>query len=267
MFKRREIGLLLVVMLCGCSEWRKQQYEGYTEFHNAAKAGDVDELKRLLDQGADIDQRSRSAQCTALGCAVRWKKHAAAQFLLEQGAKTSLSFRVASIRYTPFQAAARNGDERMVRLFLPYLERIDEGMDGIYQTGNRSAFTWACSLDDLKLAEFLLESGANINVRNWNYEGTPLILAVKDLRIDVVRFLLENGADADLTDHQRNLSALGWANAMLEGKFISLSRSWGKHLGHAPAAEELEEARRVHADIVALIKAARSASNKITVSE
>jgi ankyrin repeat protein len=182
---------------------------------------------------------------------------------LEQGAKTSISFRVASIRYTPFQAAARNGDERMVRLFLPYVERIDEGMDGKYQTGNRSAFTWACMLEDLKLAKLLLEKGANINVRNWNYEGTPLIIAVKNLRIDVVRFLLENGADPDITDHQRNLSALGWANAMTEGKFIRIPTPPGR----TPFPEEIEQAKRVHEQIVSLLTTARSASNKKTVSE
>lgn len=255
MIKRIDIVLLMVLLLSGCSEWRKKHYEGYTKFHEAAKAGDVGELQRLLDKGADIDQRSRSAQCTALGCAVRWKRHEAAKFLLEQGANTGISFRVASIRYTPFQAAARNGDERMVRLFLPYVERIDEGMDGKYQTGNRSAFTWACSLDDLSLAKFLLEQGANINARNWNFEGTPLIIAVKELRIDAVRFLLENGADPELADHQRNLSALGWANAMAEGKFIRLPTPPGR----TPFPEEIEQAKRVHQQIISLLESARAA--------
>lgn len=251
------------VLLSGCSEWRKKKYEGYTDFHEAAKAGDVPELKRLLEDGEDIDQRSRSAQCTALGCAVRWRKHDAARFLLEEGADPGISFRIASIRYTPFQMAARMGDKRMVCIFLPYIKRIDEGMDGKYQTGNRSAFTWACSLEDLKLAELLLEKGANINVRNWNYEGTPLIIAVKNLRIDVVRFLLENGADPDITDHQRDLSALGWANAMTEGKFIRIPTPPGR----TPFPEEIEQAKRVHEQIVSLLTPARSAANKTTVSE
>jgi ankyrin repeat protein len=250
MVKRVEIILLMLLLLCGCSEWRKKQYEGYTPFHEAAKAGHVEQLAHALDRGADINQRSRSAQCTALGCAVRWKKYDAARFLLEKGANPTIPFRIASIRYTPFQMAARIGDERMVRLFLPYLTRIDEGMDGIYQTGNRSAFTWACSLDDLSLAKLLLEKGANINARNYNQEGTPLIIAVRKLRIDAVRFLLENGADPKVTDHLRNLSALEWAEAMREGIFVRIPTPPGR----TATAEEKEEALRIHAQVVALLK-------------
>ncbi len=261
MFRRSGIVLLMLLLLTGCAEWRKKQYEGYTPFHEAARAGDVAELNRLLDKGAAIDQQSRSARCTALGCAVRWKKHEAAQFLLEKGADPAISFRIASIRYTPFQMAARMGDERMVRLFLPYVKRIDEGMDGIYQTGNRSAFTWACSLDDPKLAELLLRKGADINARNYNQEGTPLIIAVRELRIDMVRFLLENGADPAVTDHLRDLSARDWADAMLEGQFISLSRSWGKRIGHRPSPEELEQARAVHGEIVSLLSQPETPGN------
>ena len=264
MLIRREIVALLCVLI-GCSamnshagwwaDWRKKQYEGYTKFHEAAKAGDVESLKRYLEQGADIDQQSRSAQCTALGCAVRWKKHKTAKFLLENGADPRIPFRIASIKHTPFQMAARIGDEQMVRVFLPYLDDVDEGMEK-FPTRNRTAFSWACSEGNMELAKLLLSHGADINVRNFNGVGTPLIIAVRNLHIDMVQFLLEHGADPSITDYLRDLSALEWGEAMAEGKFVRIPTPRGR----TPTQEELRLAREKYDEVMAMLKAWRSSS-------
>lgn len=251
------IGLLLAFGIASpaqagwWADWRKESYEGYTPFHKAAQAGDVEKLADYLEKGEDINQRSRSAQCTALGCAVRWRKHKATKFLLKNGADPAIRFRLASIQYTPFQMAARMNDEELVRSFLPYLRHVDEGMEQ-YTNSNRTAFSWACSQGHLAMAQLLLEQGANINVRNFNQIGTPLITAVRELHIEVVRFLLEQGADPAVTDYQRKLSAVEWGEAMQKGIFVSIPAS----RGHTPSAEERQQAQAIYNEIMELLRAA-----------
>lgn len=231
-------------------------HEGYTKFHDAAKAGDVERLAHYLKKGTDINQRSRSAQCTALGCAVRWRQYDAAKFLLEQGADPSIPFRFASVYRTPLQTAAAAGHMNFVQLLVSHVDSPDEGMDVQYpQWCRSSAFTWACSAGNLEAARYLLEQGANVNIRNSSQSGTPLIASIKELRIDSVRFLLENGADVTVTDGLRELTPMGWCEAILDAKFISVSGIVRLQKRGNPTESELRAGTNTCHEIIALLKA------------
>ena len=57
----------------------------------------------------------------------------------------------------------------------------------------RSLLLIACNKQSIKMAEFLIESGANINNVSKNYE-TPLIIASKKNDIELVKLLFQSGA-------------------------------------------------------------------------
>lgn len=260
-------GLIALIFVTFClnvsagvwRDWYGDWYEGYTRFHDAAKAGDVEKLAFYLKKGADINQRSRSAQCTALGCAVRWRQYDAAKFLLEQGADPSIPFRFAGVYRTPLQTAAAAGSMNFVQLLVSYVDSPDEGMDMPYPRWCRcSAFTWACSQGNLEIAQYLLDRGANVNIRNRDNSGTPLVESVKALRTDSIRFLLVSGADVMVTDKTRDLTPLEWCVAILDGKFISVSSILRQQTNENPAESELQAGTNTCYEIIALLKAGGS---------
>ncbi|MCF7847298.1 MAG: ankyrin repeat domain-containing protein [Kiritimatiellales bacterium] len=257
------VALFLVTVCLNASagfwrDWYGDWHEGYTKFHDAAKVGDVEKLAYYLKKGTDINQKSRSAQCTALGCAVRWRQYNAAKFLLEQGANPSIPFRFAGVYRTPLQVAAASGRMSFVQLLVSHVDSPDEGMDVPYpQWCRSSAFTWACSLGHLDIAQYLLGQGANVNIRNGHNSGTPLVESVKKLRIDSVRFLLENGADVAVTDKSRNLTPMGWCEAILDAKFISVSGIVRLEKRGNPTESELRAGTNACHEIMALLKGKR----------
>ena len=70
------------------------------------------------------------------------------------------------------------------------------------------------------IVRLLIEHGADVNV-NDIYEDTALILATKNNHADVVRLLLEKGAFTDYLDNQEQLTALDFACA---GGYVDICR-------------------------------------------
>ena len=54
--------------------------------------------------------------------------------------------------------------------------------------------------DDLDLLITLTEAGADLNVQGWAYEWSPIMKAAYDGKIEIVRFLKDQGVDLDLVD-------------------------------------------------------------------
>lgn len=67
----------------------------------------------------------------------------------------------------------------------------------------------ACRVDDLEIARFLLEVGADVNSQNC-YKTTPLMLAVKQGSPDLVALLLTYKPDFALTSFMHT-AAIHWA--------------------------------------------------------
>ena len=230
-------------------------HEGYTKFHDAAKAGDVEKLAYYLDRGYDINKRSRSAKCTALGVAVCSRQYDAAKFLLEQGADPSIPYLFGSRYRTPLQAAAEYGRMNFIQLLMQYVDSVDEGMDDPYPSCYGSAFTWACAEGHLDIAKYLLEKGANINVKNSSHAGTPLVASVRQLRLESVRFLLANGANTTIPDKLHGRTPLGWCEKILDPKFSSVRSilEWQQH--GAISDHQLQAGTNTCREIIALLKA------------
>lgn len=67
--------------------------------------------------------------------------------------------------------------------------------------------------NDIAAVKWLLERGANPNARwsHWDSELTPLHLAILGDHVDVVRALLDAGADPLIRDSKHASDAIGWA--------------------------------------------------------
>jgi hypothetical protein len=93
--------------------------------------------------------------------------------------------------YQPFHLAVQRRDLEMMKLLLDYRAPIDAGFHG------QTALHYACGIGHLGMIELLLQWGAD--VESWGSRGTPLGAAVKGRRFEVVKYLIDRGADATVT--------------------------------------------------------------------
>nr|CAA9235529.1 hypothetical protein AVDCRST_MAG63-1175 [uncultured Armatimonadetes bacterium] len=194
--------------------------------HDAARRGDVEAVRGLLDAGAIIDAPSppepfnNQGGDTALMLAA-FEGHApVVRLLLDRGADPKATNNRGQ---TAMNRAVLRGRADMVALLSDYGERItsveaaklgdmdtlfsllDQGADvNAQDTIGRTAFFWVAWFHDVKTARRLLERGADIHHRDGG-GWTPLMAAASggppgDDRTEMIRFLLEHGADARQAD-------------------------------------------------------------------
>ncbi len=88
-------------------------------------------------------------------------------------------------------AAARKGDAKAVK------ELLAKGADvnAKFRYG-ATALSYACDRGHLEVVKLLVENGADLNVRDTFYGASPLSWAASKGHADLVRYLLDKGADA-----------------------------------------------------------------------
>ena len=169
--------------------------EGYAgELMTKVMQNDLEGVKTLLASGAKIDEKDATYGSTPLLMACNYGYVEMAELLVNRGADINIKAKNGA---TPLILAAASS-EKLAKLLLSKKADIHAKMsDG---TGG---FTWCITgiLSErvsLDFAKFLLEKGANVNeaVTGGFAPGyTPLMMAARNNRVDLVRFLIDNGAD------------------------------------------------------------------------
>ncbi len=180
---------------------------GLTALVFAAREGDLDSAKLLLDAGASVNQTTEYGW-TPLLTAVNNRNYKLAAYLIERGADVNLANKGG---WTPLYLATDN--------------RNIEGGD--YPVPKPD-------LDHLEIIRLLLERGARPNVRvkdntltrtiftmQWLFEGgaTPFVRAAHSGDTELLRLLLRHGADpkvvTDLGDSALTVAAgIGWVEGV-----------------------------------------------------
>ena len=129
-----------------------------SELLGAIRNGDLEMVKRLLEQGADINKATNSAGDTPLYVASEMGHVDVVTILLERGADINKATNSAG--YTPLYVASEAGYEEVVKILLEKGADINKAdIDG------QTPLMIAVSYGDLEVVEVLLEYGANLNVR------------------------------------------------------------------------------------------------------
>ncbi len=187
--------------------------------HEAARIGDVEQIKFLFQNAPDIVNATDQKGLTPLHVAAANKQFAVAQTLLGLRAKVSTK---AVSGQTPLHIAVRNGDAAITGLLITNRALIDardnfentplllalqaadaEALDGgglaaktTFVASNSLA---ALRVQQFRLASLLVGAHADVNARN-RFGATPLTESVRLGNEAVVNLLLANGANPNVAE-------------------------------------------------------------------
>lgn len=194
-----------------------------TKYHNNNHKGitsdDWNEITKLIQNGVDVNNNwiidntvgAVYEKCTILHSAIIHKNYAAIELLLQNGA--DINARTGCNKYTPLHLAIYKRDNTIVDLILKHAHTnpnnaLDLNIPDGY--GNNILHNICDNPSQLNNPEvFILkcfELGANVNIQNRNKE-TPLHKicdSYQDIST-IVRLLLDNKANTDLTDYNNNI--------------------------------------------------------------
>ena len=157
---------------------------------DAALTGNVDDVARLLDDGADIDAVRTYDQTTALAVALLARHEDVVALLLDRGADPN---RAGDNQLPPLHLAAMTGSsDAVTRLLAAGAEPDGRGTDGVF-----TPLGSAAGAGDVEIARLLLDAGAEIEgpPDTLRSDATPLYFAAGQASTDMVEFLLGRGAD------------------------------------------------------------------------
>ena len=164
---------------------------GATALHKAAQSGNADVIRLLLDRGSFIDGQSPVLGNTPLMDAVLHKHEEAVGLFLKRGARTTIRNHW---QQTALELAQTDGLDAIARLIEARVEA---------DTNQVRALTLmaAVKAGDIGEVRRLIASGTSVNERvpitgSLDDDYTPLGIAAREGRTDIVRVLLDAGADA-----------------------------------------------------------------------
>ena len=179
-------------------------------------------LKALRANDTDARARLRRALPTAgIAPSLRDVQHALA---LEYGMSgwTELAERVREMRApldidrdaaltSLLDAAGRGELARVQEILDAHPDLVSERPSLRGNTGRRTALHYAVGGSHVEVVRFLLDRGADPNVRDDGDNAIPLCFACEKNDFEIVRLLVEHGADVNSTGDMHTMDVIGWA--------------------------------------------------------
>ena len=158
---------------------------------SASDRGDFEAVKRLLEQGADVDQKDENLQCALYRAAWRGRLQVA-KLLLQYQAQVNSTNGLDS--ESALMAACETGHITIARLLLD-CHGADVNMQ--QQSEGWSALMVSCFNGHTEIAKLLLDHGASINMQD-NKGFSALYVSSKNGHTETAKFLLDRGANVNM---------------------------------------------------------------------
>jgi ankyrin repeat protein len=157
----------------------------------AAGSGDIDRVRTLLEQGADVNAAQGDGM-SALHNAARAGNATVAELLIENGANVEAKTRIGEHR--PLHVASASGRSAVVAI----LVAAGADVNALTSTG-ATPLHFAAASGSADSVATLVAAGASIDAREPVWGQTPLMFAAAAGRTEAIEVLLEKGANPALT--------------------------------------------------------------------
>lgn len=179
------ISILIIVLFYSCGGNTPED-----KLVKAAAKGNLEEVKKLLDEGVDINGTNTgmlASEETACMVSAKNGHFEVLKYLAEKGA----DIRKANSGGENSLTYAAKGNQPQIVLYL-----IDRGIDVNYQERNygMTAFLHAASFGDVAQMKALIDKGADVKILDKN-KSSALHIAAFNKKPDVVTFLIKQGLD------------------------------------------------------------------------
>ena len=192
---RRMAGALVVALALGAMVGAQA-----TTVLEAARRGDLDAVRALLKQGADVNVAEGDGT-TALHWAARAGDADLVQMLVYAGANVKAATRLGA--YTPLMMAAQGGHSAAVAALLAGGSDVKAT-----STTGTTPLMFAAESGDTRTVTMLVEGGSDLNAKETAMGQTPLMFAAAYDRVEVVKLLIAKGADMKATSKVVDLTKL-----------------------------------------------------------
>ena len=215
---------------------------------DAARNGDVEAVRSLLSEGADVNVAQGDGM-TALHWAAELGHTAVADLLLSAGADVEANTRIGN--YTPLHLASRSGNGPIARALL------DAGADPQATTTNSGVTPLhlaSAALGGAGVVTELLMHGADVNAREASSGQTPLMFAAAFNRAEAVTALLDHDADPWMqtksVDVLRNMAIDREASVRLDDAMAEFQDAAAAGPDWQPTPTQIQAAIRAQRDFL-----------------
>jgi ankyrin repeat protein len=179
----------------------------------AARNGELETLRALLKQGADVNAAVGDGM-TALHWAASRGDAEMARTLIVAGANLQAATRFGG--YLPLHVAAERGNADVVQALVKGGAEVDAAT-----LRGTTALMLASTSGNTAAIKSLLDGGAQVNAREPERGHTALMFATAGNRLDAVKLLLSRGADANLATKVTDLAALSRDGSNPDGRGLA----------------------------------------------
>ncbi len=151
----------------------------------AAKSGNAEIIKLLIEKGANIDN-IHAFGSELLRVAIVAENVSLIEILVQKGVSPNA---LNKNKHTPLYEAVQGGSGKIVQLLIDKGANVDEE-DPIKLTALHRAADWG----KVDAAKVLINNGANVDAVDFQGE-TPLHLAINNKNVDIVRLLIDHGSN------------------------------------------------------------------------
>ncbi|XP_025832280.1 ankyrin repeat domain-containing protein 17 isoform X2 [Agrilus planipennis] len=163
--------------------------EGESLLSLACSAGYFELAQVLLAMHANVEDRGIKGECTPLMEAASAGHLDIVRLLVAHGADVNAQ---SSSGNTPLMYGCAGGHTEVVKFLLEHGANVED-----HNENGHTPLMEAASAGHVELAKILLMHGAGINTHSNEFKETALTLACYKGHLDMVRFLLEAGADQE----------------------------------------------------------------------
>jgi ankyrin repeat protein len=197
MVKKRLVRILTVVFLV-CFAMSNFVFAGAKFTEEAIKSNDITEVKKAIEEGADVNARLSSG-FYPLGRTIAIGSSEMAKLLIDNGADIHERNKFGA---TNLMVAARAGKAEIARLLI--LKGADVNAKEDVAGGGRTALHY-CALgyckgknkkDFFEIVKLLVDNGADIHTKSA-IGGSPLLYAAACSFLEMAKLLIDKGADVN----------------------------------------------------------------------